>query len=141
MDVVVMMKRTPSSTRNPYAAHDLSITNFGDDIKVAASTRTNSKNVIRAQRPPAQSTPQSSTTQSRQGDPIDNTPTQSRARRPNQQHDNPIQRDDSPTEPNESLRTWLHARQLSGYLRVLATDPWADMEAVLSTINVEEITV
>ena len=32
-------------------------------------------------------------------------------------------------------------RQLSGYLRVLATDPWADVEAALATINVEEVTV
>ena len=31
-------------------------------------------------------------------------------------------------------------RQLSGYLRVLAMDPWADVEAILATINVEEIT-
>mgnify|MGYP000474008302 FL=1 len=46
----------------------------------------------------------------------------------------------SPSEPSPALRAWLHQHQLSGYLRVLATDPWADIEAALATINVAEIT-
>ena len=46
----------------------------------------------------------------------------------------------SPTEPSPALRTWLHQRQLSGYLRVLATEPWADLEAAYATLNVAEIT-
>mgnify|MGYP000043488808 CR=1 FL=1 len=46
----------------------------------------------------------------------------------------------SPSEPSPALRAWLHQHQLSGYLRVLATDPWADVEAALATINVAEIT-
>ena len=46
----------------------------------------------------------------------------------------------SPTEPSPTLRTWLHQHQLSGYLRVLATEPWANVEAAFATINVEEMT-
>ena len=46
----------------------------------------------------------------------------------------------SPTEPCVALQAWLHEHQLSGYLRVLAIDPWVDVEASLSTINVAEIT-
>ena len=47
----------------------------------------------------------------------------------------------SPIEPSMVLRAWLHEHQLSGYLQVLATDSWADVEAGLSTINIAEITV
>ena len=47
----------------------------------------------------------------------------------------------SPTEPSAALRAWLHEHQLAGYLRVLATDTWVDVEAVLETINVEEIMI
>ena len=46
----------------------------------------------------------------------------------------------SPIEPREPLRTWLHDRQLSGHLWVLATDCYADIEAVLGMINEEDIT-
>ena len=46
----------------------------------------------------------------------------------------------SPSEPTAALQAWLHGHQLSGYLRVLEMDPWADVEAGLSTINVVEIT-
>ena len=52
----------------------------------------------------------------------------------------PTQGNMSPTEPSPALRTWLHQRQLSGYLRVLATEPWADLEAAYATLNVAEIT-
>ena len=43
----------------------------------------------------------------------------------------------SSTEPSAALRKWLHEHQLSGYLRVLLTDPWADQEVALGMINVE----
>ena len=46
----------------------------------------------------------------------------------------------SPSEPSPALRKWLHQHQLTGYLRVLATDPWADLEAAYATLNVAEIT-
>ena len=47
----------------------------------------------------------------------------------------------STTKPSPTLQTWLHQHQLSGYLRVLATEPWADVEAAFATINVEEMTL
>ena len=48
----------------------------------------------------------------------------------------------SPIEPSAALRACLHEHQFStSYLRVLATDPLADVEAAQATINVEEITV
>ena len=46
----------------------------------------------------------------------------------------------SPAEPSPALRKWLHQHHLTGYLRVLATDPWADLEAVYATIDVADIT-
>ena len=46
----------------------------------------------------------------------------------------------SPTKPIHALRTCLHDQGLFIYLRVMATDPWADVEATLATINVEDIT-
>ena len=46
----------------------------------------------------------------------------------------------SPTKPIHALRTCLHDQGLFIYLRVMATDPWADVEATLVTINVEDIT-
>ena len=46
----------------------------------------------------------------------------------------------SPTEPSASLWAWLQEHQLHGYLRVFATDTWADVEVAPSTIHLEEIT-
>ena len=46
----------------------------------------------------------------------------------------------SPTEPSSALQAWLHEHQLAGSLCVLAMHAWADVEATLKTINVEEIT-
>ena len=46
----------------------------------------------------------------------------------------------SPIEPSAALQAWLQEHQLHGYLWVLSTDPWADVEVALSTINLEEIT-
>ena len=45
-----------------------------------------------------------------------------------------------PAEPSQALRKWLHQHHLTGYLRVLATDPWADLEAAYATIDVADIT-
>ena len=47
----------------------------------------------------------------------------------------------SPSKPSSALRKWLHQHQLTGYLQVLATDPWADLEAAYVTLNVAEITL
>ena len=46
----------------------------------------------------------------------------------------------SPIEPSPVPRAWLHELQLSSYLWVWVTDPWAEAEVALATINVEEIT-
>ena len=46
----------------------------------------------------------------------------------------------SPMERSATLRAWIQEHQVSGYLRGMATDPWVDVEAALTTINVEEIT-
>ena len=46
----------------------------------------------------------------------------------------------SPTNPSPVLRKWLQQHQLAGFLRVLATEPWADVEAAYATIDVAEIT-
>ena len=46
----------------------------------------------------------------------------------------------SPTKPSDQLQAWLHARQLLGDLRVLATNPWVDVQAAIARLNVKEIT-
>ena len=47
----------------------------------------------------------------------------------------------SPTELSMALQTWILEHQLTLYLRVLAIDPWANVEVALGTINVEEIKI